>query len=36
MKGGSVEIVLFEWIRAYSVDGPVPPKKAGGAWVGCD
>lgn len=36
MKGGSVEIVLFEWIRAYRVDGPAPPKKAGGAWVGCD
>jgi len=34
-KGGSVEIVLFEWIRAYRVDGPVPPQKAGGRGVGC-
>ena len=35
MKGGSVEIVLFERIRAYRVDGPVPPQKAGGVRVGC-
>ena len=34
-KGGSVEIVLFEWIRAYRVDGPVPPQKGGGGGVGC-